>query len=606
MTANPFGHYGLDRIMYIRDLGDNKYLIGTDGIFIAGEIGTWRVFSMRVGVKAVCAVDDHRVLIGGAAGAAIFDWRAMRITDTIWRKRISTLYIKNDTNYIGTMQGLWQLAPNQPARYLGAEVPFLRNRISALTESPDGVLWVASYDAGIIGYAGGRVIARITRKEGLVGNVCHCLYLHDGILWVGTDKGLNRIGLNQPGYPITCFTADDGLASDVVNVIYAIGPIIYVGTAAGLSFFDETKIRPGDECRLRLLSAISAGRNRIGDTAKLLLPVKENNIRFEFVAIAYRSAGKIRYRYRLIGLDSVWRETQDNYLAYPTLPSGQYEFQLQAVNRYGKLSELCTVPFAVATPFWDQVWFRVLELVGFLSATWLFASWRIRRARRQQELKAMQSRRMAELEHIALQSQMNPHFIFNCLNSIQQFVFDKDMLATNEYISGFARLIRATLNYSSRSFISVEEEVEYLSDYLSLEKMRFKNKMDYRIVVAPDLDVRLSLLPPMLLQPYVENSVRHGLRHKTEGQGFIDIHFRKEVNRMVVSIRDNGIGRKKSLEYKTSEHIEYQSKGMSLTSARIQMIQVLYKSEIGVQVKDLQGGEGQAEGTLIEISFPVF
>jgi LytS/YehU family sensor histidine kinase len=210
------------------------------------------------------------------------------------------------------------------------------------------------------------------------------------------------------------------------------------------------------------------------------------------------------------------------------------------------------------------------------------------------------------LEHIALQSQMNPHFIFNCLNSIQQFVFDKDMMATNEYISGFARLIRATLNHSSRPFISLAEEVEYLGDYLSLEKVRFKNKMDYRITVEPELDVRRSLLPPMLLQPYVENCIRHGLRHKTSGHGIVHIHFRKEGERMVVNIRDNGIGRKKALEYRTREHIEYQSKGMSLTSARIQMIRVLYKSEIEVQVEDLQDRDGRPEGTRIQIRFPVF
>jgi hypothetical protein len=185
----------------------------------------------------------------------------------------------------------------------------------------------------------------------------------------------------------------------------------------------------------------------------------------------------------MLGLDSSWREASQTFIDYPSLPSGSYVFQLLAINRFGIRSEVRTFPFIVATPFWKEWWFYCLLAVVFLGAAWVFVSWRIRLGRRQQEQKARQSRRMAELEHIALQSQMNPHFIFNCLNSIQQFVFDKDMLATNEYISGFARLIRATLSYSSRSFISVAEEVEYLSDYLSLEKMRFKNKMDYRIVV---------------------------------------------------------------------------------------------------------------------------
>ncbi len=201
---------------------------------------------------------------------------------------------------------------------------------------------------------------------------------------------------------------------------------------------------------------------------------------------------------------------------------------------------------------------------------------------------------------------MTPHFIFNCLNSIQQFVFDEDKIATNEYITGFARLIRATLNHSSQALIPVAEEVAYLNDYLSLEKMRFKTKMDYRIQVEPGIDIQSSQLPPMLIQPFVENSVRHGLRHKKSGEGFIQIQFREDSDHLVVIIQDNGIGRKKAMEYKTGEHIEYQSKGMSLTSARIEMIKVLYKSEIRVEVEDLMGSNGEPAGTRIGIRFPAF
>jgi LytS/YehU family sensor histidine kinase len=136
--------------------------------------------------------------------------------------------------------------------------------------------------------------------------------------------------------------------------------------------------------------------------------------------------------------------------------------------------------------------------------------------------------------------------------------------------------------------------------------MRFKEKLDYIVYTEPGMDVDRMLLPPMLLQPYVENSVRHGLRHKTKGQGYVRIHFRRQAERLVVTIRDNGIGRKKAMEYKTGEHIEYQSKGMSLTSARIQMINVLYGSQIDVNIEDLQDDAGQPEGTRIVISFPLF
>ena len=602
----PAGTTGVSRILFVWEFGNNHLFYVSDAFAMVGDSNKWEAVKIMGGMKSGCRIDDHRVLLGGPWGAAIFDLHKMRITDTLWRSRITVVYSNNDSNYIGTLHGLWQVVGNEPAKFMGSQVPFLTNRISAITESPDGILWIASNDNTIIGYAYGRVVATITPKQGLIGNICHCLLWHDHILWVGTDKGLNKIELDKPGYPVSWYTANDGLGSDVVNVLYAVGSTILVGTSAGLSYFDATKTYTGDECRLNLMAVVSAGHNRIGDTARLLLPVRENNIRFEFAGISYRSVGKIRYRYRLIGLDSAWKVKQDNYLDYPTLPAGRYEFQVQAINRFGILSEVRSVPFVVATPFWNQLWFNGLELLTLFAFTWLFVSWRTRRIRRQQEERSKQSRRMVELEHIALQAQMNPHFIFNCLNSIQQFVFDKDIMATNEYISNFARLIRATLNHSSRPFVSVAEEVEYLTDYLSLEKMRFKNKMDYFVDVEPGLDADDLLLPPMLLQPYVENCVRHGLRHKVNGQGYIRIHFRKLAEKLTVTIRDNGIGRKKAMEYKTGEHIEYQSKGMSLTSSRIQMINVLYKSQIDISIEDMLDDEGQPDGTLIVIHFPLF
>src|SRR6185437_3593553 len=132
------------------------------------------------------------------------------------------------------------------------------NRIAAMQESADGVLWIASYDKGIIACVNGRVIATITQRNGLIGNVCHCLFWEGHHLWIGTDKGLNKIELDKPGYPVSCYTARDGLASDVVNEVYVPGNTVFVGTSAGLTYFDERKVRTADECGLILTSLTSA------------------------------------------------------------------------------------------------------------------------------------------------------------------------------------------------------------------------------------------------------------------------------------------------------------------------------------------------------------
>jgi len=248
------------------------------------------------------------------------------------------------------------------------------------------------------------------------------------------------------------------------------------------------------------------------------------------------------------------------------------------------------------------------KFLPFLTITWIIAGLRIKRIRLRQAEKEGLNKRLAETEHMALQAQMNPHFIFNCLNSIQQYIFDQDILAANKYITGFAKLIRATLHHSTKTFISLADEINYLSAYLSLEKLRFKEKMNYTIDIEPALRDELEdiYIPPMLIQPYVENSMRHGLRHRKGTGGYIRINIIQEGNKLTFVIEDNGIGREQAARYKTREHIEYQSKGMSLTADRVRLINTVNGDSIRVEVIDLMDLQGGSEGTRVIVRFPRF
>jgi two-component sensor histidine kinase len=350
----------------------------------------------------------------------------------------------------------------------------------------------------------------------------------------------------------------------------------------------------------------TGGVNRVEDTCGLLLPYDKSDIRVEFAAVSYRSSGNITYQYRLLGLDSGWKETNATYLEYLSLSSGKYQFELQAVNKFGISSKLLSFNFSVATPFWRTIWFYVIILLVFLSLVWLTVSLRIKSIHRRQEEKEQLQLRMSELEHKALLAQMNPHFIFNCLNSIQQYIFGQDISTANKYISGLAKLIRSTLYHSTLPFIPLAEEIEFLSNYLSLEKLRFKDKMSFEFVIDPGIDSRSLIIPPMILQPYVENSMRHGLRHKIAGKGHIRIEMKKGGDRLFISIEDNGIGREKAASYKTAEHIEYQSRGMSLTADRLRIMNTVYDNDITVEVMDLEDDRGRPAGTRVEIQFRLF
>jgi len=596
-----------DELQFITRIRDGRLFVATSNRIFTCYFGRYPIQSHIVfSVKSAVLKNDSEVLIGGPYGVHTLNMETLQFKDTLWDERATVINSIDGAVYIGTLNGLYVLNRGRQRDYWGKKDPALRKRISAIQPSSDGTVWIATYGGGIIGYKDGRRVGAFTRKQGLSSDLCRDLRLHGNTIWVGTDRGLNKIDLESQDDPITIYTANDGLGSDIVNTLFTDSSMVYAGTSAGLSFFNASLVDKSAGCRLVLLGLINSGKDRLADTAVFSLPYTDNNIRFEFAGISYKSSGNIWYRYRLQGLDSAWKRTKESFLEYPTLPSGDYIFELQAINKFGIMSRKISLPFTVATPFWRSTWFYGALLLLFLSITWLFVNLRIKHLRRRQAEQEELHKRLAETEHMALQAQMNPHFIFNCLNSIQQYIFDQDILAANKYITGFAKLIRATLHNSTKQFISLSEEIDYLSAYLSLEKLRFKDKMSYAIHIEPSLrkDTEEIVIPPLLIQPYVENSMRHGLRHKQKGDGYIHIHIRQEGDKLAFVIEDNGIGREQAARYKTREHIEYQSKGMSLTADRIRLINTINGDGIKVEVIDLTGLKGESAGTRVIVRFP--
>jgi hypothetical protein len=597
-----------NRILCLDTINSHVVVYGSDnglGEISGSEYQDTRGIALTV--KSMVRRNNGDLLVASVWGVGEFDVKSWRFTDTLWRERATTAYSYLDTVYVGTLNGLYRLSGRGSVDFLGARQPSLRTRISSIVRTPDGICWIASYGAGLIGYRGDSVVAVIDKQSGLTSDICRALLLQDHLLWVGTDRGLNRIELDRPGYPVTSYTSKDGLGSDIVNTIYADGSMIYVGTPAGLSYFDPAKASRREGCRLYLQSILNGARDITADSARLSIPFDDRSIRLEFVGISYRSVGDITYRYRLIGLDSSWRTTNRTDVEYAVLPPGKYQFQLEAVNKFGVGSGVIQEGFVVLTPFWLTGWFDLLVVVVFALATWWLVTRRIRMIRQRQEEKDQVTKKMMEVERMALQAQMNPHFIFNCLTSVQQYIVDQDILSANKYITGLARLIRLTLHNSSMAFITLKDEVDYLSAYMSLEKLRFKEKMDYSIDVAPGIVKNSCYIPPMLIQPYVENSIRHGLRHRAAGEGYIRVKVLQDLTvegaGLMVIVEDNGIGREMSERYKTSEHIEYQSRGMTLTAERIRMINAVYGGDIRVQVFDLEDVSGQATGTRVVMQY---
>ena len=379
---------------------------------------------------------------------------------------------------------------------------------------------------------------------------------------------------------------------------------MYVGSPEGLTYFDYTKVFKKSICNLLVTGINVSGKLLPADTNDFVLKHVDNSIIFQFVGISYKSAGKIIYQYRMLGLDTTWRTTSDLALNYPSLSSGSYELQLKAINKFDVQSNLVSVRFTISKTLWEENWSRALLLVVFGYILWAVINRRVKLIQKRERERSDTVTKIVELEQMALKSQMNPHFIFNCLNSIQHYVIDKDIIGANDFIAKFSRLIRLTLDNSSKTYINLDDEINYLVIYMELEQQRFENKFSFEIKTE-SISKQEYFIPPMILQPYIENAIRHGVRYRSDDLGKIIIRILRNENYLVVNISDNGIGRKLSQEYKSKSPIEYQSKGMELTAKRIEMFNKTHSPAIQILINDLENEQHEASGTEVIISFPL-
>ena len=522
--------------------------------------------------------------------------------DTIIDYQRSTCAVEKDSGfYIGTLNGLNHLSYAGKTVNLANAFPVLGSRIVNLAVSDKDVLWITTKGNGVAAYTDNKLLFHITAADGLTSDNCTSLYLDKNTIWVGTEKGLNEIEVSAKGYKITRFSMSDGLPSNMINVIATAGKKVFVGTPMGLTYFEADKISQQSVCDLQLTGIYVSNKYWSYDSTNFSLSHKNNDIRFEFSGISFKSAGEIKYQYRMLGLQPEWRTTSDEQLSFPSLSSGKYSLQLKAINKYGIESEIKDISFSVEKLLREKTWFRVLMLFLIIDTIWLFFRYRIGKVRTKGKEQAMLNQRIADLEQKALRSQMNPHFIFNSLNSIQQYVAERDITGANSFITDFSKLIRMTLDLSTNAFINLSDEIDYIATYLKVEKTRLENQFDYSINTDKTLNLHDIYLPPLLLQPYVENSIRHGIKYKKENKGMINISVQRKEADILVSIEDNGIGRKAAQQYKSKYHIQYQSKGMSITSDRIDILNSYNDKKVEIFINDLYDENEQATGTRVDI-----
>ncbi|MFN0033383.1 MAG: histidine kinase [Flavobacteriales bacterium] len=532
-------------------------------------------------------------------------WQA--VDKSIFKERSNCLFeAENKTLWIGTNNGLFRY---EHGVFIACDsLNKLMPRIVDITACYDetAAFWndylvLATRNMGIILYKNANDFVVVNEQDGLLSDITDCVELDEwGELWIGQAGGLQRMkikDLAQKQFEFSRVNYDKGLPSNEVNDLMCLAGVMYVATNNGLALIDVNGSSLGASTSPVKIESLHSGATEIPLGDSLVLQHFQNDLQFHFAALNYRTASKTVYRYRLIGLHNAWQQTTNRGAEYWKLNAGTYTFEVSAMNEDGLWNEPSKISFTIRQHFTKTLWFRALLVVLVLGAVGLSFYLFYRNKRRKLESKA----KMLELRQQALNANMNPHFIFNSLSSIQHFINTSRTREANDYLADFSKLIRMNLETNRHNMVSLEDELERLELYLKLEQLRFGERLTYSIRVSSVLNVYDLQIPPMLLQPYVENALLHGIL-PGEGDGIIDIEVRGDATKYNITITDNGIGINQSNAQKQHKH---ESLALRMNEERMAILRNQTGEEFSIEVKDRSEGAPDTTGTMVRVDLPV-
>ncbi|TDX02339.1 two component regulator with propeller domain [Dinghuibacter silviterrae] len=583
-----------DRLLDVVCWKPGQYIMATDrGLMSVTAGGIGFVADSGHGVKGVYLLPDDSLLF--AASDGLFKlWRQPPVNQRLWTSRCTCINGLGDRYYWGTLRGLYE-HDEDGTHYLGDLLPPLGGVINHVDIAPDSTVWVSTQQ-GVILLRHGQAMA-IGVAQGLLSNLCKNAAFSGDVAWISTDKGISRIQYawvdNRLAFTVGNITEMDGLQSNNVSQTTLSGGLVWAATANGISLFPADYIPHPTQEPLVYINDL--------DTGAVTIDYKANKLVVDLSGISFRSGQKITYQYRLADLDSHWVHTDNHRLEFTALPYGRHTFEVRVSDRWGWTgSQVKRIVLNVVPPFWSTLWFTILVYlaVSVLTGFLIFAYFRWRHRDTVREFD------MADLEMKALRAQMNPHFIFNCLSSIQYYILDADIRNANLYLHKLSTLIRKILQHSPDTYSTLSEELSVLGLYMEMEKLRLAGRLEYRIEVSKDIDPASVLLPTLFVQPFAENSIIHGIVPLQDRTGTVHIDFRRSGNYLLCTIADNGVGINTARRKAPKEG--HTSMGLHNLTDRIRIINALRKEDVLLKIVDRSDTEAGGQGTVAEIFFPLY
>jgi len=530
-------------------------------------------------------------------GQTVFDSNL----DKNFHLRVNSLLLdKDNTLWLGAINGLWKYQNNY-LQYLGRTNDFLKLRILDIVNYKDNIV-LGTKGGGILILQKDNII-QITKKDGLSSNTITSMTVSGKYIWAGTKNGLNRISLNLSNNfetKITKFTKAHGLLTNEIRQVFSVDSTLLISSNDGLIKFNTNSI-PIDTLEIPLYyKEIQINNKTLPLKSKYELKHDENNIYVKFEGISFKNRNNITYKYFMKGVDIEWTYTKSRELRFSFLPPGNYQLLINAMNADEVWnSQPLEISFNINKPFWKTTIFIILSIIAFISLIYIIFKYWLYGAKR----KSILENSLNKYINQALVNQINPHFLFNALNSINNYILSNNKNEASKYLTKFSGLIRLVLENSKREYVSIYEEVKANKLYLDIESCRLKNKLDYDFIIDKSIDQFSVKVPALLIQPFLENAIWHGIQ-PLDKKGEISVTISKKELFLQIEVIDNGIGRKKSREINKNNKLKKHSMGIEISWERVKVLEQLYKKGVNIEYQDLHD-KTEAVGTLVRISIPV-
>jgi hypothetical protein len=476
-------------------------------------------------------------------------------------------------------------------------VQYNKGYIQDITGDSQGNLFLLISNRGLITINSRQMIPKLySITDGLISDLVKYGCVDHGIYWFSTESGLMAFDYESERF-YSFEKEQDGKLFNYRLFTDNKGNISQNLYPNQIITMDRKSILAEKTIANIYLKEIKLSGKIIPIDSLLSVPYHQNNVVLLFGNMGSSELSNKEFQYCIN--DQSWQALENSTIHLFNLMPGTY--RIKVTNKYDK-DKVFLSTIEVIPPWWKTTYFYVALLSFILISGYIAYTLRISSVREEEQEKNVLKQRIAEIEMTALRAQMNPHFIFNCLNSINRFILVNDTDAASEYLTKFSRLIRMILDGSRENFTTLEQELEALKLYIEMESMRFLASFEWRIDIAPNVSKETIMIPPLLLQPYVENAIWHGLMQSPSSHAKklnIQIHQNEDV--VMIVIEDNGIGRQKAKEIKSKDGIVHKSHGIALTTERLKLMEKMLGIKTKINIEDVNDSDLNISGTKVTI-----